>query len=449
MSSTSVVTSTSSPSDDEAHERRLLLARRRLAVEGRDHQEVAPVERAGPERRPGEHQQTSPGVQRHVAELRAHPLAGAVDRDDGGAVPAAEAHLLQGGPDQRGARRDDRLVEAPVQRRPGGREVALLGGRQPPLGLEVEDARDVAGEGQPVAGREDLVGSHRRDAVPVALHLHQVHALEVAQARLGDGAARDAGLVCHHQLEGELAGVASAVSLGDAALRQQHRDEHDHQDHGRATAKGRPTLPISNKPIRGYPGVLEQARHHEVGGGADQRDGAADDRREAHGHEVARRRAARPAGPRHDARGSAIATIGVLLRNADAAPWARRSGPARRARRAPAAGRARATRGRRSPPPRASGRPRPPARRARRRSAAPSSRSRRTPGRRRSRRPRAAATVAAEHGHGRRQALHHQDREDHDEDRRGSGPRRGSRRRIMPAAAAGDAGADAPLADDG
>ena len=86
-------------------------------VEGRDHQEVAPVEGARAEGRPGEHQQHVAGAQGDVAELLGDALAGAVDGDHRAAVAPAEARLLEGV-----ARR------APT---PGRRRPRRAGGRSP------------------------------------------------------------------------------------------------------------------------------------------------------------------------------------------------------------------------------------------------------------------------------------------------------------------------------
>ena len=289
------------PDDDEADEGGLLLPRRPVAPERGDHQEVAPVEGARTEGRSGQHEEDVARVEGNLPQLAGDALAGAVDGDHRAAVAPPEARLLEGVAHEPRSRSDDGLVEAAVDGRAGGREVALLGGRQAAHLLQVQDPGDVAGEREAIAHGEDLVRTDRRDPVAVALHLDQEHALEAAQSALGDAVARDPGLVGHDHLERELARVGVGGLARGAPLGQEQGGEGDHGDEA---GDGERQADLADLPQsqRGVARVLEQARDHQVGRGADQRDGAADDRREADRHQVARRRAARPARPRDDAR---------------------------------------------------------------------------------------------------------------------------------------------------
>ena len=126
MSRTPVPASTSSPTITRPTTGAFSSRSGAVAVERRDHEEVAPVEGARPERRPGEHQEDVARPQAHLAELALHPLVGPVDGDDGAAVAAAEAASLQGAAHQARPGRDHGLVEAALDRRSDRAEVALL-----------------------------------------------------------------------------------------------------------------------------------------------------------------------------------------------------------------------------------------------------------------------------------------------------------------------------------
>ena len=101
MSSSPVETATISPTITRPTSGALPASGGRLAVEGGHHEEVAAVEGARAEGRPGEHEQHVAGAQAHLAELAGDALVGPVDRDHGAAVAAAEARLLERAAHQR------------------------------------------------------------------------------------------------------------------------------------------------------------------------------------------------------------------------------------------------------------------------------------------------------------------------------------------------------------
>ena len=223
-------------------------------VEGRDHQEVAPVERARAEGGAGEHQQHVADAQDDLAELARRPARSArwiaIDR---AAVAPAEADLLQG------AARRAPSPARPRPRRAGGRwpspppaKWRSSADARPAHLLQVEHPADVAREREPVARGEDLVGAHRRDPVAVALDLDQVDALQVAQAALGDALAGDAAAssVDDH-LDRELARIGVGGLAGRAALGQQERRQQDHRDEAERPRRAGPPCRSRRAPAAG------------------------------------------------------------------------------------------------------------------------------------------------------------------------------------------------------
>ena len=275
----------------------------------------------GAEGGPGEHQQDVAGAQAHLAELALDALAGAVDRDHRPAVAAAEARPrcsvlpTSAGPAARPPPRRGaaRCAEPTAPKWRSCTETS------PRMLLQVQDPGDVAGEGQPVPGGQHLVRPHRRDPVAVGAPPPRGRRPAGCAGRPRPRCAprSPASAVTSISTVNSLAS-SSALSLGRGARAAGRgvSDEHhrDPRDHGERQPDGADL----EDPHRLLAGVLDQPRDHQVRGGADQRHGAADHRGEADAASGSGRASGRCAGTRPAPGGIAIATIGVLLRNAEA-----------------------------------------------------------------------------------------------------------------------------------
>jgi hypothetical protein len=210
-----------------------------------------------------------------VGQPRAERPAGAPDGDHRHAVAVAEAGLAEGAADEVGARGEDGLD----QHHRAGFEVALapMARRQ---GVEVHREPlplRLAGEEEDVLGPELLAGRRGADDPVLALDGEHVDAVGLAQAAAGEGLA-DQPRFRGHAGAGE--GLAQVVDLGEVGLLALQVLV---ELHGRARGELAPAPQghvgdprrhqrqaerrEAEEAEAGEPPVLQQAAHHDVGGG--------------------------------------------------------------------------------------------------------------------------------------------------------------------------------------
>ena len=142
--------------------------------------------------------------------------------------------------------------------------MSFFGRDQPRDTLQVENPAYVTGEGEPVAGLQQLRWRDGRQAPAAAFQLDQKDTVEMAKSALVDRLTNERTLGANQHLHGELATILVNILTRAPTIWQQSRAG-EYKKSKPGSRDRQPNKTDLEETQRGRPRGLEQARHHQIG----------------------------------------------------------------------------------------------------------------------------------------------------------------------------------------